>query len=118
MNIGKSIAIGAMLVSLGGCATSLASNLNTFAAEEQAVTLAETSATLWAQSGKETAAQARVVEEYRSKIDTALASGRKARDGGDNVLLAQALTVLNEDVPGLSSFLVTNGAPQPQGATQ
>lgn len=84
---------------------SSAAQLNIFAGEEKAATIAENLAATWAESGTETATQAQQVEAVRVPIDQALADGRKARDAGNNVLLAQAISALKTLTPKLTALL-------------
>lgn len=79
--------------------------LNIFAAEEKTTTILENLAASWAESGTETAAQAASVEAVRVPIDQALADGRKARDNGNNALLAQAISSLKSLTPKLTALL-------------
>lgn len=111
---------------LGGCTTignlfgppSTNSSLNAFAAEESGATVAYNTAALWAQSGKETPAQAAFVEQARVGITADVAAARKARDSGDNVAMAQFINLAQQAIGYLTTYMTTNGAPAPQGAAQ
>ena len=84
---------------------SSAAQLNIFAAEEKAATLAENLAATWAESGTENADQARAVEAVRIPLDKALADGRAGRDAGNSVMLAQAISLLKTLTPQLTALL-------------
>lgn len=101
-------------LALGGCSTpSTPGDLNAFATEEAAITVAYHGAALWAQSGKETPAEAQVVESFRKSIDANVAEARKARDAGNNTMVASALKLAQQGVDALTAYMVQNGAPKP-----
>lgn len=115
----------AVSLSLGGCTTiqgwiggpSTASQLNGFATEESGATVAYNTATLWAQSGKETPAEAQFVESARTAIDSNVKAARVARDAGDNVTMASMINLANQGVSALITYMTKNGAPTATGAT-
>lgn len=95
--------------SLSGPSTN--SQLNSFAAEERGLTAAEALAITWALSGKETPAEAGIVESFRKSADSAIAAARAARNAGDNVAMASALAVGQEALDALTSFITKGGGP-------
>jgi hypothetical protein len=81
------------------------------AAAENAFTSAVRLETVWLQSGKATAAQARTAKALREAVYSNIVAARTAAANNDNPGVAVALKLFNQALPVFAGYVANGGAP-------
>lgn len=112
----RALIAGALALALAGCASGLSSlgtstpgQANTVAAAEIAYTKAANLETLWLQSGKATAPQAKFAKNLEAAVYDDVVAGRTAVANKDSAAIAVALKLFNQALPEFTGYIVNNG---------